>query len=147
LSLLLDTCVLSELTRPTPHGGVSAWLSEQDAASLYLSVLTVGEIEKGVAALPRGKKSRSLTTWLATAVGVLDRASDRLRGGRDLGTHRNGLGACVPPNVVDGLIAATALHHGLTVVTQRRGLPFGRVTLLNPEAVRRSYPSSPSRRA
>jgi predicted nucleic acid-binding protein len=121
MSFLLDTCVLSELTRPTPDPRVSAWLDDQDAASLHLSVLTVGEIEKGVAALSRGRKKRSLTTWLATLRSTyadrllqIDVAVAAIWGRTAASVERRGrrLG------VVDGLIAATALHHGLTVVTR-----------------------------
>ena len=56
MSLLLDTCVLSELTRPKPYPNVIRWFEAQDAAALFVSVLTIGEIEKGIAALPSGRK-------------------------------------------------------------------------------------------
>ena len=136
MSFLLDTCVLSELARPHPDARVSDWLDDQDVASLHLSVLTVGEIEKGVAVLPRGRKKRSLTTWLATlrstyadrllpidtavaAIWGRTTATAELRG-RRLG-------------VVDGLIAATAMHHGLMVVTRNvRDFDATGVGLLNP---------------
>jgi hypothetical protein len=136
LSLLLDTCVLSELTRRTPHPGVAAWFDDQDAESLYLSVLALGEIERGVAALPRGRKKRSLTSWLAS---LRSRHAERLLpvdvavaaiwGRTTAAAERRGrrLG------VVDGLIAATALHHGLTVVTRNvADFDATGATLLNP---------------
>jgi len=136
LSFLLDTCVLSELTRPTPDSRVSAWLDEQEATSLHLSVLTVGEIEKGVAALPRGRKKRALTTWLATLRSTyadrllqIDVAVAAIWGRTAAGVERRGrrLG------VVDGLIAASALHHGLTVVTRNvADFDATGVALLNP---------------
>jgi predicted nucleic acid-binding protein len=136
LSFLLDTCVLSELTRPTPHSRVSAWLGEQDAAALHLSVLTVGEIEKGVALLPRGMKKRSLTTWLATLRSTyadrllpVDSAIAAIWGRTAAAVQRRGRRL----SVVDGLIAATALHHGLTVVTRNvADFQATGATLLNP---------------
>ena len=136
MSFLLDTCVLSELTRPTPHPRVSAWLDDQDAAALHLSVLTLGEIEKGVAALARGRKKRSLTTWLARLRSTyadrllpIDSAVAAIWGRTAAGVERRGrrLG------VIDGLIAATALHHGLTVVTRNvADFDASGATLLNP---------------
>ena len=66
MSFLLDTCVLSELTRPKPHPSVIRWFEAQDSAALFVSVLTIGEIEKGVAALPTGRKKVALSGWLAT---------------------------------------------------------------------------------
>lgn len=136
MSFLLDTCVLSELTRPTPHSRVSAWLGEQDAAALHLSVLTVGEIEKGVALLPRGMKKRSLTTWLATLRSTyadrllpVDSAIAAIWGRTAAAVQRRGRRL----SVVDGLIAATALHHGLTVVTRNvADFQATGATLLNP---------------
>lgn len=66
MSWLLDTCVLSEYINKTAAPQVIAWLDEQDEASLYLSVITLGEIEKGIlklrAADPR--RSQKLTAWL-----------------------------------------------------------------------------------
>lgn len=121
MSFLLDTCTVSELTRPRPDPGVLAWFDGQDAAALHLSVLSVGEIEKGIAVLPRGRKRSTLTGWLATlraayadrilpiddaVAAIWGRTAARVeRGGRTLG-------------VVDGLLAATAVRHGFTLVTR-----------------------------
>src|SRR3989338_7030642 len=66
MSWLLDTCALSEYVKKTPAPGVIAWLDEQDETSLFISVITLGEIEKGIlklrAADPR--RSQKLTAWL-----------------------------------------------------------------------------------
>lgn len=136
MSFLLDTCVLSELTRPTPDRHVAAWLDDQDAESLYLSVLTVGEIEKGVAAVPRGRKKRSLTSWLASLRSryaerllPVDTAVAAIWGRTTAAAERRGRRL----DVVDGLIAATALHHGLSVVTRNvADFDASGATLLNP---------------
>jgi len=124
VSFLLDTCLLSELTRPKPHLNASRWFDEQDAASLFVSVLTIGEIEKGIAALPTGRKKVALSGWIATLRSTyadrllpIDPAIAAIWGRVTARVERDG-GAL---GVVDGLIAATALHHGYTVVTRNVG--------------------------
>ena len=136
MSFLLDTCVVSELSRPRPDPGVVAWMSEADAHSLCLSAITVGEIRRGTLRLPAGKRRTALADW-----------SDKLRrifSGRvlpidelvalrwaDIAARAEQSGRS--GSFADGLIAATALNRGLTLVT--RNLtdfePFG-VSLLNP---------------
>ena len=66
MTFVLDTCALSELTRPAPERNVAAWFDAQDPEALYLSVLTVGEIERGIAVLRAGRKKTALASWLAT---------------------------------------------------------------------------------
>lgn len=135
MSFLLDTCVLSELTRPRPNGGVVAWFDAQDAEALFVSALTVGEIEKGVAALPSGRKKRLLAGWLATlrstyAARILpiDAPVAAIWGRTTARLERSGQAV----GVVDGLIAATALRHGYTVVTRNvRDFEATGVPLLN----------------
>src|SRR5580698_2288982 len=61
---LLDTNCVSELVRPSPEPRVLEWVDSTDEAILYLSVLTLGEIRKGLAALPQGKRRTRLETWL-----------------------------------------------------------------------------------
>jgi predicted nucleic acid-binding protein len=77
VSFLLDTYVVSELSKPAPDANVERWLDEQLPESLFLSVPTVGEIEKGLGTLPAGTRRRALTAWLATLRG---RYADRLLG-------------------------------------------------------------------
>src|SRR5580700_4593529 len=61
---LLDTNVPSELTRPLPDSRVRGWVASQDSASLYLSVVSVGEFRKGFIMLPQGKRRVQLEEWL-----------------------------------------------------------------------------------
>ena len=61
---LLDTNCISELVRPKPEPRVMEWMEAADEAMLYLSVLTVGEIRKGLAGLSQGKRRTHLETWL-----------------------------------------------------------------------------------
>jgi toxin FitB len=64
LSFLLDTSVISELVKPAPDSHVIEWLKRTDEASLYLSILTIGEIEKGIAKLPASSRREKLESWV-----------------------------------------------------------------------------------
>jgi len=66
LNYLLDTCVISELVRPTPNEAVINWMSHLPNERLFLSVITIGEIRKGITKLPESKKKNQLTNWLNT---------------------------------------------------------------------------------
>ena len=61
---LLDTNCISELVRPKPEPRVLEWMEAADETLLYLSVLTIGEIRKGLAGLAQGKRRTRLETWL-----------------------------------------------------------------------------------
>lgn len=61
---LLDTCVISEVTRPQPCRPVVEWLRGQDEGHLFLSVLTLGELRKGIERLPESRKRVRLENWL-----------------------------------------------------------------------------------
>lgn len=136
MRVLLDTCVLSEVRRPKPHPEVLKALSEFASEDLFVSVLSIGEIAKGVARLRDSQNKRDLESWLRT----LERHyADRLLG-IDLETAHiwgestaaaQAAGRIVP--AADGLIAATARRHGLHVMT-RKVADFEQtgVLLLNP---------------
>lgn len=64
MNFLLDTCIISEPKQKRPSGKVLEWLDAQDESKLYLSVLTLGEIKKGIAWLESGKKKANLEKWL-----------------------------------------------------------------------------------
>ena len=119
---LLDTCLISELTRPRPSKAVAEWLGEQPEDDLFLSVLTLGEIQKGIAPLPEGRKKARLQAWLDRD--LRDRFRGRIVGatedvalawGRVAGESA-GRGRPLP--VIDALIASSALAIGATVVTR-----------------------------
>lgn len=134
---LLDTNCISELTRPRPDQRVLNWMDAADESLLYLSVLTVGEIRKGLAELAQSKRRTQLETWLevdlrARFAGrilpidghVADRwgqlAGDAKRQGKTLA-------------VIDGLLAASALQHNLTMVSRNTSdFVHTRVSVLNP---------------
>lgn len=125
MSFLLDTAVVSELVGKNPSGAVLKWIDGQDEASLYLSVLTIGEIEKGVARLPASMRRNRLQSWVRRD--LVERFGGRLlpidtrtaaRWGAIAGeSERRGK----PLPVIDCLIAATALVHGLAVATRNVG--------------------------
>jgi len=119
---LLDTNIISELVKPRPEPRLVAWTSETDEHLLYLSVLTLGEIRKGIASLPRTVRRAELETWLESDLRL--RFSNRILSVDETIADRWGVlagqaqkhGRALP--VIDGLLAATALHHNLTMVTR-----------------------------
>lgn len=119
MSLLLDTNVVSELRRPKAHHDVVRWAETVAKREAFLSVITIREIEAGVMMIERrdAAQGRLLRAWLEEQVLVeyADRIVDV-----DLAVARRAAGLHVPdPRPErDGLIAATALTHGLTVVTR-----------------------------
>src|SRR5229473_713765 len=119
---LLDTNCISELVRPKPDRRVEAWMDAADETMLYLSVLTLGEIRKGAVGLAYGKRRAHLETWLK--VELLTRFSGRILPIDAAIADRWGLLAAdakrkgKPLSIIDGLLAATALHHNLTVVSR-----------------------------
>ncbi|MCE9641709.1 MAG: type II toxin-antitoxin system VapC family toxin [Betaproteobacteria bacterium] len=122
MSFLLDTSVISELVRKSPHLPVLEWIGAQEESSLYLSVVTIGEIEKGIARLPASVRKTKLQSWVRRD--LAERFGTRLlpidirvatRWGTLTGeSEKRGQ----PLPVIDSLIAATALVHGFAVVTR-----------------------------
>jgi len=122
VSYLVDTCVISEVVRKRPSPDVVSWLAAQDEDHLFMSVLSLGELHKGIARLADSRRRRTLEAWVA---GDLQRRfSGRIipvdpdiaaRWGRISGVAECA-GRAIP--VIDGLLAATALENGLTLVTR-----------------------------
>ena len=115
---LIDTMVLSELRKRERNENVVRWISEQRSTNLFLSVVTIGEIERGIE-LQKKKDAEfatALTVWLDK---VLTLYSERIIA-IDLATSRRWgrLSASVGHDGADLLIAATAMEHGLTVVSR-----------------------------
>lgn len=119
---LLDTNCISELVRPEPDPRVIEWMESADEGLLFLSVLTLGEIRKGVAGLPQSKRRTRLETWIeidlqarfAGRVVPIDSAiADRWG---VLAAEAKSQGRAMA--IIDGLLAATALHYNLTVVSR-----------------------------
>lgn len=125
MSYLLDTSAISEWARPRPDPGIVLWFDEVDEDRTCLSVITLGELRKGVDRLPGGRRRDRLDRWLTSE--LPDRFGDRVlpvdgaiadQWGRLL-AHAENAGAVVAG--IDALIAATAKVHGLQVVTRNAG--------------------------
>ena len=134
---LLDTNIPSELTRPNPQPSVCQWLENADDEQLYFSVISLGEILKGITVLPSIKRRAGLQQWLDETLRPW--FEDRILSVNELIAERWGFlaGQCQlrgkPLKVADGLIAATALEHDLTVVTRNvRDFEGLDVEVLNP---------------
>lgn len=119
MSYLIDTNALSELKKREPHAGVVSWFAERSATSLYLSVLTLGELRKGIEAMTDGKRKVLFATWLDTD--LLDYFAGRVLN-IDLRIAdcwaRISVAAGRPLPAIDSLLAATAITHNLTLVTR-----------------------------
>ena len=121
MNYLLDTCLLSEFMKPQGNRGVINWFKAQDDETLYISVLAIGEIRKGIKKLGATKRSDELRTWLDSVVFRFDSrilAFDISMANRwgDLIANLESKGRPMP--VTDSLMAATALEHNLTIVTR-----------------------------
>lgn len=119
MKFLLDTNVISEIVRARPSPAVLDWIENQSPIDLYLSVLSLGEIRKGVENLDVGLKRERLADWLKhdlpnwfedRVLPIDEKVADRW-GGLMANTSRT-----LP--AIDGLLAATALHHNLAIATR-----------------------------
>ncbi len=141
MSYLLDTNVLGEIRKKRPDPAVSAWYGEVDDDELFVSVLVVGEIQQGVTRL--GKRDpRQAAVFEAWLKRLQREFADRiLPVSQEVALEWGRLSAGAPLPVVDGLLAATALVHALTVVTRNVAdfEPAG-VPVLNPFETRGPRP-------
>jgi len=136
MKVLLDTCALSELRRPKANEGVMRAIESVTSEDLFVSVLSIGEIAKGIARLKESKNKRSLQSWLQALerhygdrILPIDLETSRIWG--DLTTTAQEMGRNIP--AIDGLIAATARRHGLHVMTRNEAdFEYAGVLLLNP---------------
>jgi predicted nucleic acid-binding protein len=119
LSYLLDTNVISELQRKAPNKQVQRWFNERPVSSLYLSVLTLGELRKGIEGITESRRRLAMRDWLEVKlpaffngriISVDQQVSDCW------GHLLAKLGR--PVAAIDSLIGATAAHHGLNLVTR-----------------------------
>lgn len=118
---LIDTCVFAEYTNTRPHAAVTGWLDSLPYESTFISVLTIGEIEKGILRMAKSRRRRNLELFLeqlleryAEHVLILDIPT--IKRWALLSTDLQARGRPVP--IIDSLLAATALECDLTLVTR-----------------------------
>ena len=119
MSFLIDTCALSELLKPKPSPRVSKWFDAVPPEALFVSVLTFGEIRKGVEKLGSSRRRARIAAWLETELPAW--FEDRvLPVDADVADEWGRLLARLktPVPAIDSLIAATALRHRFTIVTR-----------------------------
>lgn len=137
MNYLLDTCVISELIKKSPNQKVVEWVSDIEESNLFISILTIGEIHKGIEKLPKSKKKDKLHQWVN--YDLQERFKNRIIN-FDLQTatvwgriqaHSETLGKALP--AIDGQIAATGISYDLTVVTRNTTeMEISGVALINP---------------
>lgn len=134
MSYLLDTNVLSELRRKIPAANVVNWFAKRPASTLFLSVLTLGELRKGIEGAIDAERRMVLLDWLETELPAFfigrilpvdTHVADRW------GRMMAAAGRPIP--AIDSLIGATAAHHGLSLVTRNvRDYANLEVDIINP---------------
>lgn len=137
MNYLLDTCVLSEFTRPQPNQRVITWLDNIDEERLHISVITIGEIQRGIERLPESHRKTSLLMWMNNGLMArfgarilpLDTPTLFLWGSLTARMEQAGQ----PMPVMDSLIVATAMQNNLIIATRNISdfLPAG-VQVINP---------------
>jgi len=137
MKYLLDTCVISEIIRPEPSRKVIKWIKNEDESNFFISVLTIGELHKGIEKLDQSKRKEYLHNWVEND--LKERFWTRIIGidietamvwGKIQGTGER-VGKPMP--AIDSLIAATGITHHLTVVTRNTSdMKESGIALLNP---------------
>ncbi len=137
MKYLLDTCVVSELIKKKPEKSITNWIKSKDETDFYLSVLTIGELQKGITKLNDSTKKQGLIEWVE--LDLIKRFEKRILHITDSVARKWGeiqgiaekQGNKIP--VVDCLIAATGITYGLRVITRNiSDMETSGVKLLNP---------------
>ncbi len=140
MNYLLDTCLLSELYKTAPNAGVADWITQTDENRLFISTLSLGEIQKGIGKLDSGKRKTSIQEWLDRNL-IIRFSGQMLSVDQDVALEWGLLCAAMeakgkPAPVIDSLLGATAITHNLVIVTRNekdfQKLP---VKTLNPWAI------------
>ena len=137
MAYLLDTCTISEMVSVKPNAKVLKWFESQSEKTLHLSIITIGEIEKGIYQLPQSKKRLRLETWLFDELAPsfqnrlleIDRKLMTTWAKMTAELRTKGMNR----QSFDSLIEATALHNQLILVTRNvKNFQKSRATILNP---------------
>ena len=121
MKVILDTCVVSEIQRSQGRQQVRAQVERIADDDLYLSVITIGEIAKGVALLPSGKRKSELQQWMQSleqhyADRILPINNETAQIWGTVTANAQQAGTIIP--MADGLIAATAIQNGMHIMTR-----------------------------
>ncbi len=136
MSYLIDTCVISELRKPVPQASVLAWFHACDEDDLYISSLSLGELQFGISTLPDGKKKNDLLLWfnelvLAFSERIVPVSTSVAIIWGNMRAKAQKSGITLP--VVDGLLAATAEAHQMILVTRNTDdVAAAGISVLNP---------------
>ena len=121
MAFLLDTCLLSEFFKKQPDSRVSDWFAEQLPDTLFLSVLTIGELRKGLLRLPQSRKKTEIAKWINDVKvfygrRILNFGLTTTEIWARIRAQSESVGK--PLSMIDSLIAASAVEHQLTVATR-----------------------------
>jgi tRNA(fMet)-specific endonuclease VapC len=137
MKYLLDTNVISELVAKSPNPRVLKWIDALDPNSVYLSVVTIGELRKGIEKLPESYRKYSLRDWLRDDLlirfrgRILSLDVDVMLTWGELTGRLQRVGRTLP--AVDSLIAALALHHDCSLVTRNEDdFKAAGISIVNP---------------
>jgi len=137
MSYLIDTCCISELVKKKPNPNVVKWFNAHDELSMFLSVITFGELRKGIEKLPDTKKKKELNRWVKEDLKhrfknrILNINSEEVNKWGQILAAAEKNGKSLP--AIDSLIAATAQIHDLLVVTRNtQYLEGSGVEVINP---------------
>ena len=137
MNYILDTCVISELIKPEPQPSVCTWIENQDNNAMFLSVITLGEIQKGVSRLDDGAKKTQLQSWLDKDLAlrfenrILDINEPMMKLWGNILAMSEKTGHKLP--VIDTMIASTAIFHHMAVVTRNiKDMAMDGLTVINP---------------
>jgi len=137
MSYLIDTCCISELVKKKPNPNVVKWFSDHDELSMFLSVITFGELRKGIEKLPDSSKKKELNRWVKEDLKhrfknrILSINLEEVNKWGEILAIAEKSGNPLP--AIDSLIAATAQVHDLSVVTRNTQYMEGsEVEVINP---------------
>lgn len=137
MNYLLDTCVLSELIKKQPNSKVVHWISDIEEENLFISVLTIGELHKGIEKLPESRKKNMLHKWVTYDMKkrfenkIIDLDLHTATTWGKIQAKSEMSGQKLP--AIDSLIAATGISHDLIVVTRNtKDMESSGVDLVNP---------------
>ncbi|MEX0780724.1 MAG: type II toxin-antitoxin system VapC family toxin [Balneolales bacterium] len=132
MSFLLDTCCISEFTKKKTNEGVLDWLNVNDQEFMFLSVLTLGEIQKGISLLSDSPRKKQIQNWLLKDLPhqfdgkIIDIDFHVCQVWGELQAKAKSENFTLP--AIDGLLAATAITYDLSMVT-RKGKDFDRINV------------------